>query len=76
MKKQFTEEQIIGFLEGGRCQHPDEGTMTQKRLFGGRLLPLAQQVWRHERARSQATEGARKRKHPAKEVAGRVHAGA
>src|SRR5690606_2127305 len=38
----------------------------------GLLLPVAQQVWRHERARGQAAQGAGVREHAVEEAAGRA----
>ena len=48
MKKRFTEDQIVGFL-----READAGVgikdLCRKHGFSGQLLPLAQQVRRHER---------------------------
>ena len=47
MKKRFSEENIIGFLQG-RCRDTGEGAVSQAWLFRSLLLPVAQQVRRNE----------------------------
>lgn len=49
--------------------------MQQARLLIGQLLPLAQQVWRHERIRRQAPKGDRTRDRAAQVATGRGDAG-
>ena len=57
MKQRFTEEQIIGFL-----READRGvgvkSVSQAWVFGGELLPLAEQVRRDGRVGRAAAEGA------------------
>ncbi|WP_275662080.1 transposase [Laribacter hongkongensis] len=59
MKKRFTEEQIIGFLREAEAGMP-VAELCRKHAFpeGSQLLPLAQQVWWHERLGSQAPQRA------------------
>ena len=49
--------------------------MPQARLLRGQLLPLAQQIWRHERIRRQTPEGTGSRKRPPQKAIGRGDAG-
>lgn len=58
MKKRFTEEQIISFLREADAGLPVKD-LFRRHGFGGQLLPVAQQVWRVERAGREAVEGAR-----------------
>ena len=57
MKKRFTEAQIVGFLREADAGLPVKD-LSQARLLGGQLLPVAEQVRRHERVRRQALAGA------------------
>src|SRR5690606_1334662 len=50
------------------------GAVPPARLQRGLVLPVAEQVRRHERARRQAPEGAGDREQPAQEAAGGVNA--
>ena len=69
MKKRFTEAQIVGFLREADAGIPVKDLCRKHGFSMGELLPLAQQVWRHERVRRQAPERARDRKQPSQEVA-------
>jgi hypothetical protein len=62
MKKRFTEAQIVGFLREVDAGLP-ERPVSQARVPRGQLLPVAEQVRRHERVRREEAEGARDRKH-------------
>src|SRR5690349_16109296 len=55
---------------GSRCGRARQGPLPQTRVLGGELLPLAEQVRRHERLGREALEGARARKRTVKEAAG------
>lgn len=46
------------FPEGGRKWLADKGTEPAARFLSSELLPLAQQVWRHECVRCETAEGA------------------
>jgi len=58
VKKRFTEEQIIGFLREAEAGLAVAELCRRHGFSEGSLLPLAQQVWRHERVGCQAPEGA------------------
>ena len=74
MKKRFSEAQVIGFLREAEAGVPSEGLMPAARVLGGELLPLAEQVRRHERLGRQAFEGTQRGEQPAEEAPGRVAA--
>ena len=49
MKKRYTEEQIIGFLGEADVGLPIKELCRRHGFSEASLLPLAQQVWWHER---------------------------
>ena len=51
MKKRFTEEQIIGFLQEAEAGAGGEGAVPAARVLGGELLPMEVEVRRDVRAR-------------------------
>ena len=54
MKKRFTEAQIVSFLR--EVDAPREGPVPEARVLGSELLPVAEQVRRHERLGREAAE--------------------
>ena len=63
MKKRFTEAQIVGFLREADAGMPVKDLCRKHGFSEAQLLPLAEQVRRHERVGREAPEGARDRKH-------------
>lgn len=62
------------FSTGSGCGAAGQGAMPIAWFLRSALLPMAQQVRRHERVRCQATEGSGSRECPNEEVVGRIAA--
>lgn len=72
MKKRFSTEKIIGFRREADAGLPVKELCRKYGFSKSLLLPVAEQVRRHERAGGSAPEGAGDGERPAEEAAGRA----